>query len=88
MTHSDLIYQEIPQELKTQLIENFYVLVTNLVEDATLQLLGEERSKLFTALGNANEEGDYQSMFEAFGMVITSYFDAKQKANEEWLADL
>ena len=88
MTHSDLIYQEIPQELKTQLIENFYVLVTNLVEDATLQLLGEERSKLFTALGNANEEGDYQSMFEAFGMVITSYFDAKQMANEEWLADL
>ena len=88
MTHSDLIYQEIPQELKTQLIENFYVLVTNLVEDATLQLLGEERSKLFTALGNANEEGDYQSMFEAFGMVITSYFDAKQQANEEWLADL
>jgi hypothetical protein len=88
MTHSDLIYQEIPQELKTQLIENFYVLVTNLAEDATLQLLGEERSKLFTALGNANEEGDYQSMFEAFGMVITSYFDAKRKANEEWLVDL
>jgi hypothetical protein len=88
MTHSEFIYQEIPQELRTQLIENFYVLVTNLVEDATFQLVGEERSKLFTALGDATNDGDYQSMFEAFGMVVTSYFDAKRKANEEWLVDL
>ena len=88
MNHSDSIYQEIPQELRTQLIENFYALVTNIVEEAMLQLVGKERNRLFTALGDANDDGDYYSMFEAFGMVVTSNFDAKRKANKEWLVDL
>ena len=87
MTHSELIFQQIPEEMRNQFIEHFYVLVTNLFEDATLHLDANEKKRLLTATSQAWDEGDRHAMFEAFEMVVTSYFQAKRKANEEWLSN-
>ena len=73
MTHAQIIYESIPDEVKRQFELNAVLSVSRLIEEIECKypLFSNQEKAFFTAMGNASKNGNYGAVYEAFGKVLS-----------------
>ena len=73
MTHSQAIYESIPDEVKRQFELDVVLSVSRLIEEIEFKypLLSNQEKAFFTPMGNASKDGNYGAVYEAFGKVLS-----------------
>ena len=73
MTHAQIIYESIPDEVKRQFEIGVVLSVNRLIEEieSKYPLLSNQEKAFFTNMGNASKDGNYGAVYEAFGKVLS-----------------
>ena len=73
MTHAQIIYESIPNEVKRQFEIGVVLSVHRLIEEieSKYPLLSKQEKAFFTNMGNASKDGNYGAVYEAFGKVLS-----------------
>ena len=73
MTHSQAIYESIPDEVKRHFEIDVALSVSRLIEEieSKYPLLSNQEKAFFTTMGNASKDGNYGAVYEAFGKVLS-----------------
>jgi hypothetical protein len=72
MTHAQIIYESIPDEVKQQFELDVVISVSSLIKEIEYKypLLSNQEKAFFTSMGNASKDGNYGAVYEAFGKVL------------------
>ena len=73
MTHTQIIYESMPDEVKRQFELDVVLSVSRLIEgiECKYPLLSNQEKAFFTTMGNASKDGNYGALYEAFGKVLS-----------------
>lgn len=72
MTHAQIIYESISDEVKRQFELDVVLSVSKLIKGIECKYpLLSNQEKAFITMGNASKDGDYGSVYTAFGKALS-----------------